>query len=38
MKMEGEILFFIKYYKYPKGIRRSRTIIARTIGGKLIYA
>ena len=28
----------IKYYKYPKGIRRSRIIIVRIIGGKFVYA
>jgi len=32
--MEGEVYLLSIYYVYPKGIRRSRTIIVRTIGGK----
>jgi hypothetical protein len=28
----------IKYYKYPKGLRRSRIIIVRIIGGKFVFA
>jgi hypothetical protein len=37
MKMQEEIWFGIRSYKYPKGIRRSRIITVTLTGGKFVY-